>query len=185
MNFTPSDYDQVLNTYINIFIFWWTDFARLESAFRFIFLDGFELFRLIYNQFALNIVTGIGFLSTENHYNIAEYLRTNDQGWINYLQMFGLVGYIIFAYIIGFIIKSLIKISKYRKDLLHLTSACVIIVMVGVFSNLHSDILKTHGIIQVFYTCLAIISYNYDSVRVKIKQHNSNWREVHEVNSYK
>jgi hypothetical protein len=183
MNFMLDDYGERLNLYINIFIFWWKDPARIESAFNFILLDGFKILGLMYDQFSLTLIVGVGFLSIDNHYNMVEYFRTNDQGWINSLQMFGLVGYAIFAYIVGFLIKFLIKVKSYRKDIFDLLSACVIIVMIGLLSNMHSDVLKTHGIIQIFYTCLAIISHIYSSIRVKTKKNYSEWKEVYKINN--
>jgi hypothetical protein len=170
INFMSGDYGLKLNTYINIFIFWWKDPARFESAYNFIILDGFKILGLMYDQFSLTLITGVGFLSTDNDYNMVEYFRTNDQGWINSLQMFGLVGYAIFAYIVGFIIRLLIKVKGHRKDICDLLLACIVIVMTGFLSNMHSDVLKTHGLIQIFYTCLAIISYIYSSIIVKTKK---------------
>lgn len=166
INLLSDNYDDEISLYVNLFIFWWKDPARFESAVNFILLDGLKILELMIDQFSLTTIIGVGFLSTDNHYNLAEYFRTNDQGWINSLQMFGLIGYAIFIYIMGFLIKLAVNVKNC--DVIYLVWACVIVIMVGLVSNLHSDVLKTHGIIQVFYICLAILSYIYDRIKGRL-----------------
>lgn len=157
-------YDNETTKYIKIFILWWNNPERFKSALEFILFDGFRILELMNNQFSFTTIIGVGFLSTDNQYNLAEYFRTNDQGWINALQMFGLIGYGVFAYIVGFLLMLVIRVKN--SDTFYLMSTCAIVIIVGLLSNMHSDVLKTHGIIQVFYTCLAISSYLYDRIRL-------------------
>lgn len=152
--------DDSIVSYLKLFTFWWTNSSGFDAASNYILFDSFRILNLMIDQCPLAPITGIGFFSSNDNYNLVQFFRTNDQGWMNLLQIFGLVGLAVMCYIVGFIMNLAMRMKGH--DSIYLVLACNFVVLISILANSHSDVLKTHGIIQVFFCCLAILSYIHD-----------------------
>ena len=165
--------------YINTHLLWWMNSAGRDSAhsfFQYIIVDSvYDFAKLVEESSMLVVFTGIGFFSRLDDYSMVQYISSNDRAWINLVQIFG-VSSLLFIYLC---FRSIVTLRKCRVFLFShdysVLLASTLMFNVILISNVHSVMIGMHGLAQLFYISLAIISFYHDEtvkVRATLKKYD-------------